>query len=156
MNDIKLLAMDVDGVMTDCKLYIAPDGTEFKTFNVKDGYGIKALSRAGIKSAIISGRNSKAVDIRAAELGIDYVFQGVSDKIACFEQILAELSITAEQAAYIGDDTPDLPLLNLVKLSAAPADAHISVLNAVDVITQRNGGEGAVRDFCDVILRLGN
>lgn len=151
---IKLLAMDVDGVLTDCKLYIAADGTETKTFHVKDGYGIKALQRAGIASAIISGRQSDAVDKRAAELGIEHVFQGISDKIVCFEQLLTTLKITDQEVAYIGDDTPDLSLLQRVGLSAAPADAHKSVITEVDFVTQRNGGEGAVRDFCDYILEL--
>lgn len=149
---IKLLAMDVDGVLTDCKLYIAADGTKSKAFNVKDGYGIKACQQAGIKTVIISGRDDPAVNTRATELGIDYVFQGINDKIFCYEKLLAELHITDEQVAYIGDDTPDLALLQRVGLSAAPADAHKSVLSAVDFVTERGGGEGAVRDFCDVIL----
>lgn len=151
--DIRILIMDVDGVLTDCKLYIAADGTKSKAFNIKDGYGIKACQQAGIKTAIISGRNDAAVNIRAQELSIDFVFQGITDKIACFDQLMQTLKLTPQQAAYIGDDMPDLELLQRVGLSAAPADAHTSILTTVDYICAHNGGEGAVRDLCDHLLK---
>ena len=149
---IRLLVLDVDGVLTDGRLYISAAGEELKVFHVRDGSGLVAAQRAGIAVAIISGRDSAAVTRRAAELGIRHVRQGVSDKGAEFDRLLAELGVAAEHAACVGDDTPDLPMLRRAGLAVAVADAHPALREAAHWITPSNGGLGAVRDVCDLLL----
>ena len=146
---IRLLVLDVDGVMTDGRLWFGEHGEAFKTFNVRDGYGIKALLAAGVAVAVISGRDSPAVQRRCEELGIGHVLQGVTDKGAAFARLSAELDLPARQCACVGDDEPDVPLLRQVGLAVAVADAHPLALAAAHRRTRAAGGQGAVREVCD-------
>jgi 3-deoxy-D-manno-octulosonate 8-phosphate phosphatase (KDO 8-P phosphatase) len=149
---IRLLVLDVDGVLTDGRLFISPAGEEFKVFHVRDGSGLVALQRAGVTVAIISGRDSAAVTRRAAELGIHHTRQGVTDKGAELMALLRELDIPASQTACVGDDTPDLPMLRAAGLAVAVADAHPAAKEAAHWITPSPGGRGAVREVCDLLL----
>ena len=149
---IRLLVLDVDGVLTDGRLYISASGEEFKVFHVRDGSGLVAVQRAGITVAIISGRDSAAVATRAAELGIRHTRQGVGDKGAELASLLRELGIGTEETACVGDDTPDLPMLRAAGLAVAVADAHPAAQAAAHWITPSPGGRGAVRDVCDLLL----
>ena len=149
---VRLLVLDVDGVLTDGRLHITADGEETKVFHVRDGSGIVAVQRAGIQVAIISGRASAAVTRRAAELGIQHVRQGIGDKGAALEQLLHELQLAPERLACVGDDTPDLPMLERASLAIVVADAHASVRPAAHWITTAAGGHGAVREVCDLLL----
>ena len=149
---IQLLVLDVDGVLTDGRLHLSAAGEEIKVFHVRDGSGLVAAQRAGITVAIISGRDSGAVTRRAAELGIRHVRQGVSDKGTELDRLLAELGVAAEHTACVGDDTPDLPMLRRAGLGVAVADAHPALREAAHWITPSNGGQGAVREVCDLLL----
>jgi 3-deoxy-D-manno-octulosonate 8-phosphate phosphatase (KDO 8-P phosphatase) len=149
---VRLLVLDVDGVLTDGRLYITASGEETKVFHVRDGSGIVAVQRAGIQVAIISGRASAAVTRRAAELGIQHVRQGIGDKGAALEQLLHELQLAPALLACVGDDTPDLPMLERASLAIVVADAHASVRPAAHWITTAAGGHGAVREVCDLLL----
>lgn len=149
---IRLLVLDVDGVLTDGRLYLSADGEELKVFHVRDGSGLVAIQRAGITVAIISGRDSAAVTRRARELGIQHVSQGVSDKGAELERLLAELGVAAEATACVGDDTPDAPMLRRAGLAIGVADAHPALLAQAHWVTKSNGGQGAVREVCDLLL----
>jgi len=149
---VRLLALDVDGVLTDGRLYLSAAGEELKVFHVRDGSGLVAVRQAGIEVAIISGRSSAAVERRAAELGIRHVRQGVADKGAVLDGMLAELGVEPEHTACVGDDTPDLPMLRRAGLAIAVADAHPAVLGAVHWVTPSPGGHGAVRDVCDLLI----
>jgi 3-deoxy-D-manno-octulosonate 8-phosphate phosphatase (KDO 8-P phosphatase) len=149
---IRLLVLDVDGVLTDGRLYFGPSGEVMKTFHVRDGVGIKAVLAAGIDVAIISGRRSESVALRAAELGIRHVFQGVDRKAEVLRQLLDELSVDASQTACVGDDTPDLPILVLAGLPIAVADAHPDLVAVASYVTRAVGGAGAVREVCDLLL----
>jgi 3-deoxy-D-manno-octulosonate 8-phosphate phosphatase (KDO 8-P phosphatase) len=150
---IKLLILDVDGVMTDGRIVFDANGVETKFFNVKDGHGIKMLQRAGVEVAIISGRESQVVTNRAAELGIVRVHQRCLDKLAPYQAILADTKLTDAEVAFVGDDVIDLPVLRRVGFAAAPADAVPEALAAVQYVTRNRGGWGAVREICDLILR---
>jgi 3-deoxy-D-manno-octulosonate 8-phosphate phosphatase (KDO 8-P phosphatase) len=149
---VRLVALDVDGVLTDGRLYLSAAGEELKVFHVRDGSGLVALQRAGVAVAIVSGRDSAAVTRRAAELGIRHVRQGIADKGAEFGRLLADLGVAPEDTACVGDDTPDLPMLRRAGLAVAVADAHPSVLAAARWVTPSPGGRGAVRDVCDLLL----
>ncbi len=149
---IRLLVLDVDGVLTDGRLFISAAGEEFKAFHVRDGSGLVAVQRAGITVAIISGRASEAVARRAAELGIRHTRQGVTDKAAELAALVRELGVTAAETACVGDDTPDLPMLAMAGLAVAVADAHPSARAAAHWTTPSPGGRGAVRDVCDLLL----
>jgi 3-deoxy-D-manno-octulosonate 8-phosphate phosphatase (KDO 8-P phosphatase) len=149
---IRLLVLDVDGVLTDGRLYLSPAGEELKVFHVRDGSGLVAVQRAGIAVAIISGRDSAAVSRRAAELGIRHVRQGVVDKGAELDRLLAELAVEPVETACVGDDTPDLPMLRRAGLAVGVADAHPALLEAAHWITRAPGGCGAVREVCDLLL----
>jgi len=149
---IRLLVLDVDGVLTDGRLYLSDSGEEFKVFHVRDGSGIVAVRRAGIEVAIISGRDCGAVVRRAAELGIRHVRQGVADKGAELDGLLGELGFTADETACVGDDTPDAPLLQRAGLAIGVADAHPALLAAAHWVTRAKGGRGAVREVCDLLL----
>ena len=149
---IRLLVLDVDGVLTDGRLYLSASGEEFKVFHVRDGSGIVAVRRAGIEVAIISGRDCGAVVRRAAELGIRHVRQGVADKGADLDVLLGELGIAADTGRLVGDDTPDAPLLQRAGLAIGVADAHPALLAAAHWVTQAKGGRGAVREVCDLLL----
>jgi len=149
---VRLLALDVDGVLTDGRIYLSGAGEELKVFHVRDGSGLVAVQRAGIAVAIVSGRDSAAVRRRAEELGIGHVRQGVGDKGAGLDQLLAELGVGREATACVGDDTPDLPMLRRAGLAIAVADAHPAVLGMAHWVTPSPGGRGAVRDVCDLLL----
>ncbi len=149
---IKLLICDVDGVLSDGKVYLTNQGEELKNFNIKDGLGIKLLQKSGIEVAIITGRKSAIVDFRAKELGIKYVFQGQLDKRATFNQLLLELNLLPEQVAHVGDDLPDMPLMQIAGLGISVADAYHFVSQNADWVTDNKGGEGAVRNIADLIL----
>jgi 3-deoxy-D-manno-octulosonate 8-phosphate phosphatase (KDO 8-P phosphatase) len=152
LSAIRLVAFDVDGVFTDGRFYLSDDGVESKAFNTQDGFGIRQLINAGIDVAVISGRQSGAVERRMAELGVTHVVQGCKDKVAALGEIVETLGITTGQCAYVGDDVPDLPLLNTVGYSIAVANAVLEVREQCDYITSANGGHGAVREVCELIL----
>jgi 3-deoxy-D-manno-octulosonate 8-phosphate phosphatase (KDO 8-P phosphatase) len=149
---LKLMAFDIDGVMTDGRLYYDENGRELKAFHTLDGQGLRFLREAGLTVAIITGRHSGAVAARAADLGIAHLFQGVADKRQCLSDLLATLQIAAREAGYMGDDVADLPVMRLCRFSAAPANAHSLVQNRAMLVTAARGGEGAVREVCDFIL----
>ncbi|MEA3179700.1 MAG: 3-deoxy-D-manno-octulosonate 8-phosphate phosphatase phosphatase [Gammaproteobacteria bacterium] len=149
---IQLLVLDVDGTMTDGKLYFGPRGEAIKVFHVRDGQGIKHLDEAGIHVAVISGRTSKMVSVRCRELGVEHVVQGAKDKVAAFEKLRKRLKIDVSESACVGDDTADVPLMKVVKLAFAVADAHRDALRAAHVVTSLPGGQGAVREVCDYLL----
>ncbi|MCC7462011.1 MAG: HAD-IIIA family hydrolase [Gammaproteobacteria bacterium] len=149
---IELLVLDVDGVLTDGGLRYGPEGELGKTFHVRDGHGIKALQAAGVRVAVISGRESRAVARRCAELGVGELLQGVDDKAAAFEALAARLGIAPRACACIGDDTPDVALMARVGLAIAVADAHVDARRAADRRTRLPGGAGAVREVCDWLL----
>jgi len=151
-NDIRLLVLDVDGVLTDGRLYFSNRGEEQKCFHVRDGAGIVQLLKAGVQVAVISGRNSKAVERRMVELGVTWVRQGIHDKLAALRELLDILALGPQAVASVGDDTPDLPIFGVARLAIAVADAHPSVKSQAHFITQANGGQGAVREVCDLIL----
>ncbi|MGH9425787.1 MAG: KdsC family phosphatase [Terriglobia bacterium] len=153
LKNIKFLLLDVDGVMTDGGVYFAESGEEMKKFNIQDGYGVVRLQRAGIAVGIITGRISKLVQRRAQELGIQEVHQNLENKLEAYSHIKKKLNLKDDQVAYIGDDEPDLPVLKLAAFSAAPADAVASVKKSVDYLCKRKGGEGAVREVVDMILK---
>lgn len=149
---IKLMIFDVDGVLTDGKMQYGQDGEMMKSFNVLDGHGIKLLKHAMVETAIISARNTPIVLKRAADLDIDHVIQGASDKQAALETLLEKTGIEADECAYIGDDINDLPILIRVGAAFTVPNGHVEVLSRVDHITHRPGGDGAVREVCDMIL----
>jgi 3-deoxy-D-manno-octulosonate 8-phosphate phosphatase (KDO 8-P phosphatase) len=152
MNSIRFFWFDVDGVLTDGRILLAPTGEEWKSFHVKDGVGIKKLQQVGIQVGILSGRHSQAVSYRAKELGIESVIQGVSDKQLFLQDWLAEKMLSWESLAYMGDDEADLEVMKRVKCAIAPQDA-IPALHAVaHYVTQAKGGEGAVREAAEWLL----
>jgi 3-deoxy-D-manno-octulosonate 8-phosphate phosphatase (KDO 8-P phosphatase) len=151
-RQLALLVLDVDGVLTDGSLYYGARGEQLKVFNVQDGHGIKLLQAAGITVAIISGRKSAAVTRRCRELGIRHVFQGISDKSAALDTLLAKLQLTTKQLAVVGDDTPDIPMLVRAAFAVSVADGHPLARAAAHRCTSRGGGRGAVREVCDWIL----
>ena len=153
LKKIKLLILDVDGVMTDGGIIMDSEGRELKKFNVRDGHGIKVLQRYGIKVAILTGRQSKVVEYRAKDLDIKDVYQKVFNKKEVFEKILKKHKVSADEAAYMGDDIIDIPVLKRVGFSAAVADAVDVVKKSVDYITKNTGGHGAVRELCEMILQ---
>ena len=153
-ESVKLVVLDVDGVMTDgTLLYGADTNLEMKCFNIKDGLGIKLLQRCGIDVAIITGRTSAAVERRAAELGITELIQGREDKGTALEEVIASRKLDAASVAYMGDDLPDLGAMRLAGLASCPIDAVEAVKNDADWIAPLAGGDGAVRALCDFILR---
>jgi 3-deoxy-D-manno-octulosonate 8-phosphate phosphatase (KDO 8-P phosphatase) len=152
LASIRLLVLDVDGVMTDGRLYIGPDGEFEKCFHVRDGYGIRAAMAAGIEVAVLSGRRSLALQRRCDELGINHLQQGLEDKAAAFSSLTSRLGLTARECAYVGDDAPDVPVLKQVGLAVAVADAHPLVLADAHRRTRLPGGAGAVREVCDWLL----
>ena len=153
LEKIKLLLLDVDGVMTDGRIIFDSNGIESKFFNVKDGHDIKLLQRSGVEVGIVSGRSSQEVANRAAELGIERVFQGALDKLSVYRQILADTGLTDDQVAFMGDDVIDIPVMRRVGFAAAPADAVEEVLPHAHFVARNRGGWGAVRELCDLILK---
>jgi 3-deoxy-D-manno-octulosonate 8-phosphate phosphatase (KDO 8-P phosphatase) len=153
LGKIRLLLLDVDGVMTDGRIIYDDHGNETKAFDVKDGHGLKLLQRAGIRVGIITGRQSAVVERRALELGIDLVYQGAKDKLLPLRDILQKTGFALEEIAYAGDDLPDLPVLRRVGFAATVADAVDEVKAHVDYVTRAAGGRGAVRELCDLLLK---
>lgn len=149
---IRLLVLDVDGVLTDGRLHYDADGREAKSFHVRDGYGMHQLMKAGVEIAVISGRPSQAAAARMTELGVRHVALGRNDKLAAFQEIATRLQIAPDRVACMGDDEPDLPVLQRVALPVAVADAHPRVLAATPWRTRLPGGTGAVRELCDLLL----
>ncbi len=152
LRRIRFVAFDVDGVLTDGRFYLTNEGVESKAFFTQDGYGIRRLLQAGIAVAVISGRRSAAVDQRMAELNVDHVRQGYTDKVVAFNELIAELGLSDADCAYVGDDIPDLPLLRQVGFSVAVANAVTDVRDECDYITSARGGFGAVREVCELVL----
>ena len=156
-QEIKLLVLDVDGVLTDGSLFISPDGVEhLKVFNSLDGHGIKLLRTAGIHVAIITGRNSPMVKMRAQALGIEHLYMGVDEKGHTLTELLKKLHLTANDCAAMGDDWPDLSNLTKVRLALAPANAHQEIKMIAHYVCEFSGGQGAVREICDLILQSQN
>jgi 3-deoxy-D-manno-octulosonate 8-phosphate phosphatase (KDO 8-P phosphatase) len=155
-SKIKLLVLDVDGVLTDGKLYYDQAGNELKAFCTRDGFGIRALQRYAIPVALITGRQSEIVTRRAQELGIEHVYQGRNDKLDAFNDLMLNTDLSEEQVCYAGDDWIDIPVLDRVGLSISVSDADELVQNRVHWVTQRGGGCGAVREICDLILKSRN
>lgn len=151
IENIRLVAFDVDGVFTDGRFYLSDDGVESKSFNTQDGFGIRRLIDSGREVAVISGRQSKAVELRMNELGVQHVVLGCSNKVAAFDEILAKLGLGLQQTAYVGDDVPDMPLLTHAGVSFAVANAVSEVRDACDYVTLASGGFGAVREICDLL-----
>jgi 3-deoxy-D-manno-octulosonate 8-phosphate phosphatase (KDO 8-P phosphatase) len=149
---IRLLILDVDGVLTDGRLYFGARGEALKVFNVRDGQGLVQLLRAGIEVAVISGRRSSMVSARCRELGVRHVQQGVGDKLAAFARLRRRLGLSPDACACVGDDLPDVPLMQALGCSFAVADAHPQARRAADHVTRLGGGEGAVREVCDLLL----
>lgn len=152
-KNIRMLILDVDGVLTDGLLFYGSKGMELKAFHVQDGFGIRAAQRMGIVVAIITGRDSDIVAQRTQELGISEVYQGVTSKIEVYNKLLSRYSLKDENVAYIGDDVLDLPILIRVGLSLAPANAHPEVKARVDYVAERSGGQGAVREVTEILLK---
>ena len=150
---IRLLILDVDGVLTDGRLYFDAQGEPLKVFHVRDGHGIKMAQRAGIEVALLSGRRSEAAFHRATELGIDRFFQGLRDKLAAMKEIEAALQIRLQEVAVVGDELVDLPIMARAGLAVAVADAVPEVLAAAHWVTTNPGGRGAVREVCDLLLK---
>ena len=151
-SNIKMLILDVDGVMTDGKLYFAEDGVESKAFNILDGHGIKMLQKTGVEVAIVTGRKSEMVATRAGNLGISTLIQGREDKLTAVHEIIEAKNLTLEEVAYIGDDLPDLKAVRQVGLGISVPNGYSLVKQHADLITTANGGEGAVREVCDLIM----
>ena len=152
LQKIKLLALDVDGVLTDGSIYISPAGEVFKGFNAKDGMGISCALRSGLQIAVITGRQSPIVERRCEELGITLLQQGVKDKRLALQQMAQELGLVREEIAYMGDDLNDIPAFKASGLNLVPADAAMEVLAVADIITKASGGRGAVREAITMII----
>ena len=150
---LKLLILDVDGVLTDGKLFFDNSGNEYKSFHARDGHGIKLLRQTGVEVAVISGRKSSSVALRMKSLGIEHVYQGHEDKRAAFNELIEKIGIIPEQAAYMGDDVLDLPIMMRVGLAIAVYDANFAVKQRADWCTTLPGGHGAVREVCDFIMQ---
>jgi 3-deoxy-D-manno-octulosonate 8-phosphate phosphatase (KDO 8-P phosphatase) len=147
------LSLDVDGVLTDGGLYYADDGSQLRKFNVKDGMGMKLARKAGVEVCIVTASQTAAIHHRGEVLGIPHVFVGVDDKLATLKGLCETLGIAPAQVAHMGDDLNDLPLMEMVGLTITVADAVDAVLENVDYVTRRKGGDGAVREICDLVLK---
>lgn len=149
---VKVAFLDVDGVLTDGGLYFSESGETLKRFNTQDGHGIKMMQKAGIMPVVITGRDSAALRLRLGALGITHAYYGTEDKRPAAEEALHTLGLTWSEAAAMGDDWPDLPVMLRSGFACAPANAHAEVIAAAHYVTKLRGGHGAVRDFCDVLL----
>ncbi|MBD1576189.1 MULTISPECIES: 3-deoxy-manno-octulosonate-8-phosphatase KdsC [Vibrio] len=152
-KQIKLLICDVDGVFSDGLVYMGNQGEEFKTFHTRDGYGVKSLMQAGIEIAIITGRQSQIVENRMQALGIKLIYQGQDNKLVAYQDIMDKLNLQPEQVGYIGDDLIDWPVMEKVALKVSVADGHPLLVQRANYVTHINGGHGAVREVCDLILQ---
>ena len=155
-ENIKLVIFDVDGVLTDGGIYFSDNGREVKKFNVKDGLGLSFMAKTDITVAIITGRNSPIVSERMKSLGITHVYQGRMNKIETYNNLLEALKLLPQQSAYVGDDVIDLPIMKNCGLPIAVADAHETVIEVAQWITKKNGGQGAGREVCDLIMSAQN
>lgn len=155
-SKIRLLVLDVDGVLTDGKLYFDHAGNEMKAFNTRDGLGIKALQRVGIEIAVITGRTSGAVSHRMEQLAVHHVYQGKEDKLGAFLDLLKKTGVEEHEVCFAGDDWIDIPVMLRAGLAVTVADAELEVKNRSHWITSRNGGDGAVREICNLILEAQN
>jgi len=153
LKPIKLLVLDVDGVLTAGEVIYDDSGKEIKIFNVHDGLGLRMIMKAGIQVALITGRRSKALVHRCKNLGIERLYDGVRDKVAALEQIIAETGLSIEETAYMGDDLADLAIMKIAGLPIAVADAHELIIHQAGIITTANGGCGAVREICEALLK---
>jgi 3-deoxy-D-manno-octulosonate 8-phosphate phosphatase (KDO 8-P phosphatase) len=153
LKQIRLLLLDVDGVLTDGSITYNDNGAESKVFNVKDGLGLRLLMDAGIKVCIATGRTSKALRHRCRDLGIDHVYEGVREKDTLLDSIIEQTGVSVKEIAFIGDDLVDLPLMKKIGLTIAVADAHETVIDNVAMVTSAKGGVGAVREVCEAILK---
>lgn len=151
-EQIRLMLWDVDGVLTNGDIFISAEGESFKQFNVKDGVAVALLAKHGVKTGVLSGKQSPALSKRCEQLGLDIVMTGIHNKIAALSAICKELSITPKQVAYIGDDVIDLEVMRHVALTFAPADAHMLIKNEADVVTQASGGSGVAREAAEHLL----
>jgi len=151
-EQIRLLILDVDGVMSDGLIYMGNSGEELKAFNVRDGYGIRCALTSGIEVAIITGRKAKLLEDRCETLGITHLYQGQSDKLIAYRNLLEKLALAPDNVAYVGDDLIDWPVMAEVGLSVAVADAHPLLVPRADYVTRIHGGRGAVREVCDLLL----
>lgn len=151
---IKYLVLDVDGTLTDGKIYMSANGELMKAFNIKDGYALAHLRAKGIEPIIITGRSSEIVARRCEELGIKELFQGVADKVVCLIEFCEKKGISPLDCAYIGDDLNDLECMSICGHTAAPSDAMKAVKDKVDYVCETRGGEGAVREYCDYLINL--
>ena len=149
---IRLLLLDVDGVLTDGTITYTHEGTEIKSFHTRDGFGLRLLQEAGVEVGLITARTSEAVNRRAADLKLAHVYQGCRNKIAAYEELVAKLALAEREIAYMGDDWLDLPLLTRVGFAVSVADGAHEVRQVVDYVTSRPGGRGAVRELCDLII----
>lgn len=156
LGDLRLIAFDVDGVFTDGRIYFAADGSETKAFHTQDGHGIRRLLDSGVEVAVISGRNSPAVEKRMAELGVGHVILGCKDKVAALSELARSLGIELQDCAYVGDDFPDAALLEAVGLSISVANGVVAVQERCDYVTRKPGGFGAVREVCDLVVAARN
>ena len=152
-KDVKLLILDVDGVLTDGSIILDNEGNEFKIFNVRDGHGIKMLAKAGIRVALITGRHSKVVERRARELGITEVYQRCHIKTVAFDHIIGKYGLTEKEVAYMGDDIVDIPIFKRVGIPIAVNDAADEARDHAAMVTRHCGGRGAVREVCDFLLK---
>lgn len=153
-HQVKLLVMDVDGTLTNGQIYMSPEGEWMKSFNIKDGFGIRnLLPRYQVTPVIITGRTSKILESRASELGIQHLYQGVEDKAKCLSEIALKLGVRYDQMACIGDDLNDLPMMALCGINGCPADAVQTVKQKCDYICTTNGGRGAVREFIEWLIK---
>ncbi len=153
LKPIKLLVLDVDGVLTAGEVIYDDSGKEIKIFNVHDGLGLRMIMKAGIQVALITGRRSKALVYRCKNLGIEKLYDGVRDKVAALEQIISETGLSIEETAYMGDDLADLAIMKIAGLPIAVADAHELIIDQAGIITTANGGCGAVREICEALLK---
>jgi 3-deoxy-D-manno-octulosonate 8-phosphate phosphatase (KDO 8-P phosphatase) len=151
-SSISLVVFDVDGVFTDGRFLVGPDGEEYKTFHTRDGHGVKSLLASGRQVAIISGRKAAAVDHRMRELGVKHVFQGCGDKLPVLNSLLEYLAVAPGNVAFMGDDLPDLEAMRSVGLPVTVADGAPEILAISKIVTEAPGGHGAVREFCDLLL----
>ncbi|MCX5830426.1 MAG: HAD hydrolase family protein [Deltaproteobacteria bacterium] len=153
IKPVRVLILDVDGVLTDGEIIIDDAGRETKHFNVRDGHGLIMLMRYGVEVVLLTGRTSQVVSHRALDLGIKEIYQGVFNKLTVFEEILRKKNISPAATAFVGDDVVDVPVLRRVGFSATVADASADLKNVVDYVTEQKGGRGAVREICEIILK---
>jgi 3-deoxy-D-manno-octulosonate 8-phosphate phosphatase (KDO 8-P phosphatase) len=154
IKPVRVLILDVDGVLTNGEIIVDDAGRETKHFNVRDGHGLRMLMRCEVEVVLLTGRTSQVVNHRALDLGISEVYQGVWNKLEVFEEILRKKNITAAETAFVGDDVVDVPVLRRTGFSATVADASADLKNVVDFITEHKGGQGAVREICELILKV--